>query len=445
VAVVATNASPRARNPFARKWYVRCAATGVQVLLLANRVGVFAGQTGGGSLMRAALAESLRAAGHSVEVAAAGSETLRFEETIRGPMAVPSLANLRALWNAVGRAEQLVLSGSFNPLGPIAVRMARARGTPTVTVLTMDSQEAVAAHFRGGWRRLFTWLYCASDAVCGNESALAFARSAVQREALGARGVRTCGVLTVPAQYAAFRRPDSADAIAQARRFLSDEFPERPLLLYAGRLIPEKRVRLLVDARPPGATLAIVGEGSAGAALARFHDPANGVVVRLGRVPQDTLRTYYRAADLHVSASSFETFGNTVHESLLCGTPVVVQRAGGYLAQVDHGANGYLVDYDDVEGARQAIRDALDLKLSMGTVAPRQRDVQELDDVVARLPALARPTLTERVRAALTLPALALFFVVAWIYWLRARVAPAPSESTRQRRGELVGSTDAAP
>ena len=77
---------------------------------------------------------------------------------------------------------------------------------------------------------------------------------------------------------------------------------------------------------------------------------------------------YYKAADIHVSASTFETLGNTVHESLLCGTTVVVQNAGGYISQVENGQNGYLVEWKNVIEAQTAIENVLQRKFQCGRV-----------------------------------------------------------------------------
>ena len=86
-----------------------------------------------------------------------------------------------------------------------------------------------------------------------------------------------------------------------------------------------------------------------------LHDPDNGIVCLRDFVQHDQLRVYYKAADVHVSASDFETLGNSCHEALLCGTPVVLERAGGYLSQVDDGEQGFLVHWADAAQARDAI------------------------------------------------------------------------------------------
>ena len=60
-----------------------------------------------------------------------------------------------------------------------------------------------------------------------------------------------------------------------------------------------------------------------------YHNPEAGIVVLAdGMVAQHTLRQFYKAADVNVSASGFETFGMTVLEARWCGTPSIVQNAG---------------------------------------------------------------------------------------------------------------------
>ena len=178
-------------------------------------------------------------------------------------------------------------------------------------------------------------------------------------------GLPVVGVAELNDQYIPFNKVDTAEDIYSARMHLSCGQPEKPLLLFAGRIIKEKRIPLLIAARPPGMVLAIVGSGALSDEILQYHDPTNGVVCHVSAiVSQDMLRVYYKAADIHVSASTFETLGNTVHESLLCGTAVVVQNAGGYISQVKNGRNGYLVDWENVRESQTAIENVLLRKLT---------------------------------------------------------------------------------
>jgi len=112
--------------------------------------------------------------------------------------------------------------------------------------------------------------------------------------------------------------------------------------------------------------------------------------VHVGMVDQDRLRVLYKACDLLVSASAFETLGMTVAEAHMCGCAVAVQAAPGFVSQVIPGRNGYLVNYDDAEEARSQLEYALAHKPTqaqvLATLAERwDAQLEDLQDVVVRL------------------------------------------------------------
>ena len=53
----------------------------------------------------------------------------------------------------------------------------------------------------------------------------------------------------------------------------------------------------------------------------------------------------YSMADVYVNPSLQESFGYTILESMLCGTPVVAFRTGAVSELISHKENGYLADY----------------------------------------------------------------------------------------------------
>lgn len=121
--------------------------------------------------------------------------------------------------------------------------------------------------------------------------------------------------------------------------------PDARLLLYTGRLAPEKHLDVLVAAVErlgPPYLLLLVGDGpSAPAPTARVqhwphvHDP-----LELARIVAN--------ADLFVHAGDQETFGLSALEAMACGTPVMVRAAAG-LAE--------LVACDTGEGAGVGLPD----------------------------------------------------------------------------------------
>jgi len=80
----------------------------------------------------------------------------------------------------------------------------------------------------------------------------------------------------------------------------------------------------------------------------------------LGKVNNDRmLSTIYSAADVFVIPSLQESFGQTVIESLACGTPVVGFASGGIVDMVRPGLTGWLAETGNTDALREAIATAL--------------------------------------------------------------------------------------
>jgi len=341
-----------------------------KVLLVANRVGTHKGDTGGGSIFRETLHNALKSdADFEVVCLSAGKSDAIFSESIRGVVMLPCFSNMIMAWKMVASSDLVILSGSFSFLNSWVVFASLVCGVSCMDIITMNSVAAVNGSFHGVMRYFSTVLYVLSDFFNSLFSVATYTRSDEFRGELAKRGVSTQGVVFFGAQYAAFEKEDSKEEIAKARRLLCgvDEGGsiEKPVLFYAGRLIKEKRLNLLIESRPANTTLAIVGNGSETDVMKKAHNPAGGVVCIVGEcLPQDRLRTLYKAADIHVSASNFETLGNTIHESLLCGCPVVAENAGGYITQVRNGKNGFLVKFEDKLAVEDAVRKVLNGELT---------------------------------------------------------------------------------
>lgn len=265
----------------------------------------------------------------------------------------------------VASSDLVILSGSFSFLNCWVVLASLVCGVACIDIITMNSTAAVKGSFHGIMRYFSLALYCMCDFFNAFFSTAVYTRSKEYRAELAKRGITTQGVVFFGDQYAAFKQnDDSKEDIAAARRELCgvDEggSVEKPLLVFCGRLILEKRIHLLIENQPANTTLAIVGSGAQNEELKKLHNPAKGVVCIVGKmIPQARLRVLYKAADVMVSASDFETLGNTVHESLLCGCPVVVENAGGYISQVQDGRNGFLVNFKEKSSVEDAIRKVL--------------------------------------------------------------------------------------
>ncbi len=133
-------------------------------------------------------------------------------------------------------------------------------------------------------------------------------------------------------------------ASAQVRDRLTSGHPERPLLLYVGRLSAEKevgRIRVLLEAMPQ-VCLAIVGDGPARAELESHF--ADHDVVFTGYLKGKDLAAAFASADLFVFPSRTETLGLVLLEAMATGCPVIAPRSGGITDIVEDGSNGYLFE-----------------------------------------------------------------------------------------------------
>lgn len=170
-----------------------------------------------------------------------------------------------------------------------------------------------------------------------------------------------------------FGAPVSDEEIAAARSRAGADGDE-PLLLFVGRLVPEKGLRVLLAAlaalpapdQPsgPGPRLAVVGDGPLRSEIEAAGGPkGHGIKVSaLGPVPRAELPPLYAAADALVlpsvpTATFREPWGLVANEAMLQGTPVIATDAVGAAAGglVRAGRNGLVVPPRDVPALAGAI------------------------------------------------------------------------------------------
>ena len=414
--------STEEKDPFARRVEEACASPRSRtIVMVTNRIGTFQGATGGGSYMREVLIAALEEEGYQLHKFSAGHDIQPdVVETVRGPMLVLTARNIEELERMLQKASLLIISGSYTPFMAWAAARASILGVKSLFLITMNSYEAAQKSFSTApiARLLATFLYRWSDKFCSSIMTSSFTRSEEYARVLkDERGISVDGVMTQNSQYRSFHKLDplndeAVKEVKAKRNLFTRGEPSRPILLFAGRFRPEKRISLLVKAfeqakqeglfnggPAEGCVLALVGSGDekTNCEMAKLNDPEKGIFVRPSFVPHKELRACYQAADVHVSASDFETLGNTVHESLLCGTPAVVQRAGGYISQIgeddfqEEQRQGFLVDYEDVPAVAAAIEKAILLKMASSKpgapkVGPQKRSkTTEGTDIVRQL------------------------------------------------------------
>jgi len=239
----------------------------------------------------------------------------------------------------------------LSPFSLGAILGAKLRGCGTILTVCCTGENGdiptVKEHRLG---RFLWWGFMKTD--------IFVAQTPVQVEYVMEQGIPKGRVETVPnmLQTVPSGLPSPASR-AGARAKL--RVPDRPTVLFVGRLIPEKglaelqsawnQVRLKHDA-----TLMIVGEGPEEATLASWAAGSKGLsdsVRLLGRqVPVDAC---YCASDILILPSHSEAFGNVVAEAMSYGLAVITTPVGLAQVWIENGRNGLVVD-----GSTQSLVDA---------------------------------------------------------------------------------------
>jgi 1,2-diacylglycerol 3-alpha-glucosyltransferase len=143
--------------------------------------------------------------------------------------------------------------------------------------------------------------------------------------------------------------------------------PDRPLLLFVGRVAHEKNIGFLIDvvehlrAQHPKVLLLVTGEGPALDSLREtvLERHLDNHVRFLGYLERrHELADCYRAADVFVFASRTETQGLVLLEAMALGIPVVAQSAMG-TRDILEGTPGTVAAPNDVPAFAEAVHQVL--------------------------------------------------------------------------------------
>ncbi len=138
---------------------------------------------------------------------------------------------------------------------------------------------------------------------------------------------------------------------------------DRPIVLYVGRVDPEKSIEYPLQAftkvreQMPEALMVVVGDGTARAGLEQMAAELglDNDVRFLGKVMLPDLADLYRAGSLFVTASETETQGIVLIEAIASGLPLVAVDAGAVRELCQNGKDGILCQPRDVDGLAKAM------------------------------------------------------------------------------------------
>jgi phosphatidyl-myo-inositol alpha-mannosyltransferase len=164
--------------------------------------------------------------------------------------------------------------------------------------------------------------------------------------------------------------PNGVDVarFADAEPFSEHRDPDRPALLFVGRLERRKGLEPLIRAFTrlksdrPDLRLLVVGDGPERERCAQLLSPRlREDVTFLGRVAHEDLPRWYATADLYVAPSlGGESFGIVLLEAMAAGRPIVASDIPGYRSVATDGRQGRLVPPGDPVALAHAITALLD-------------------------------------------------------------------------------------
>ena len=172
-----------------------------------------------------------------------------------------------------------------------------------------------------------------------------------------------------------------------------------PLVLFAGRLVYQKGVDLLIRAfrqvinKIPNARLVVLGLPSGDYGL--LNDLVNkasemGGNVRLlisSSIPKEIFKLFYYAASVFAVPSRWEPFGIVALEAMAVGTPVVAYAVGGLRESIVdlrsdiNNGTGFVVDPENIWELYRAILTSLSLSMASET---KNKAYLNMDDLIMR-------------------------------------------------------------
>lgn len=157
---------------------------------------------------------------------------------------------------------------------------------------------------------------------------------------------------------------DTTTFTKASRQPAAATLPSAPRCLVWGRLVPMKRLDLIIQAcEQLGWQLDIMGNGPDIKRLRQLAGPHTSL---LGYVSDTDRQAAIQAADLFLFAAH-EDFGIAPVEALAAGLPVVAYQAGGALDYIQPGMNGWFFAEQTVESLVTTLQQA-----AGATVAPRR-------------------------------------------------------------------------
>jgi len=296
--------------------------------------------------------EGLRALGHDIQIVRlrqTQAERSVGEEILMRGMAIPRYPELRMglpakrallrLWTL--RRPDVVHIVTEGPLGWSALEAARKLRLPAVSDFRTNFH-AYSTHYGLGWLRRPILAYLRKF---HNRTLATLVPTEAMRGELHGLGFERLRVIGRGVDTALFD-PGRRDARLRASWGAG---PDDPVVLYVGRLAPEKNLSTLAAAAEaaqtanPRVRLVFVGDGPARPELAERFPWAIFAGARRGA----DLAAHYASGDVFLFPSLTETYGNVTLEAMASGLAVLAYDYAAAAAVIRHGTSGVLVPSAD--------------------------------------------------------------------------------------------------
>lgn len=164
---------------------------------------------------------------------------------------------------------------------------------------------------------------------------------------------------------------------------------EQPVVLYVGRVDPEKSISYIVEAfaavltKMPDAVLMIVGDGTDRARLSELVRALQieDAVRFLGKVMMPKLAEIYKMGTLFATASETETQGIVLIEAAATGLPLVAVDAGAVREICQPRRNGELCKAKDVSGLAAAMLKVLQNQTLRENYSKKSLEIAQAHDL----------------------------------------------------------------
>jgi glycosyltransferase involved in cell wall biosynthesis len=270
------------------------------------------------------------------ELPVAGLPIPRYPEL---KMGLPAGRLLEASWSAT--PPDLVHIVTEGPLGWSALMTARRLGLPVTsdfrTNFHVYSRHYGVGLLEGPAASYLRWFH--------NHTLATLVPSRHQFNALRQLGIGPLEVVARGVDTQLFNTERRSPALRRSWGAGPDDL----VVLYVGRLAPEKNIPLLarafqaMQASRPDARLVLVGDGPGRAALMHQFPEAVFAGVRRG----EDLAAHYASGDVFLFPSLTETFGNVTLEAMASGLALLAYDYAAAAEHVRHGKNGFLAPYND--------------------------------------------------------------------------------------------------